>query len=184
MSTDRRSGREEVGISKLKYLKDYKHFELINDENLAEKRVCFEKEWNSKKYICGQRMVYTKPIRKMFQSFTEKDGKRCSMSTFLKYKPFHITDPTERQKESCLCKRCLNAHLLLSVINTFRKTTKLTHHLSVTMFMKQQHILFPGLLDNLEHYEIFEICLSVVARKRCVSMCLVCFYVFETKKVT
>ena len=86
-------------------------------------------------------MVYTKPIRKMFQSFTEKEGNCCSLSTFLKYKPFYITNPTEREKELCLCKRCLNAHLLLSGISIFRKTTKLTPHLSVKMFIKQQHVL-------------------------------------------
>ena len=101
------------------------------------------------KHICGQRMVYTKPIQKMFQSFTEKEGECCSLSTFLKYKTFYITNPTEREKESCLCKGCFNAHLLLSGIDIFRKTTRLTPDLSVIMFMKQQHIFFPGLLDDL-----------------------------------
>ena len=121
-------------------------------------------------------MVYTKPIRKMFQSFAEKEGKCCSLSTFLKCKPFYITNPTERDKESCLCKRCLNAHVLLSGINIFRKTTKLTHHLLVTMFMKQQHILFPGLLDDLKHYEIFQ------KYPECSSEMEVCYYVLETKE--
>ena len=70
-------------------------------------------------------MFYIKPIQKVFQSFTEKEGKCCSLSTFLKYNPFYITNPIEREKESCLCKRYLNAHLLLSDINIFCKTTKL-----------------------------------------------------------
>ena len=43
MITDRRSGRDEVRISTLKYLKDYKHFELTNDENLTEKEVVLRK---------------------------------------------------------------------------------------------------------------------------------------------
>ena len=72
MSTDQQPGRDKVRISKLKYLKDYKHFELINDENLAEKEVVLRTSETIKNYICGQRMVYTKPIRKMFQSFTQK----------------------------------------------------------------------------------------------------------------
>ena len=177
MSTDRRSGGDEVRISSLKYLKDYKHFELINDKNLTEKEVVLRKSGTMKKYICGQRMVYTKPIRKIFQSFTEKEGKCCSLSIFSKYKPFYIiTNPIEQEKEPCLCKRCLNAHLLLSGINIFRKTTKLTPHLSVTMFMKQQHTLFPGLLDDLKHYEIFE------KYPECTSEKEVCYYVFETKE--
>ena len=126
MSTNRRSGRDEIRISTLKYLKDHKHFELINDKNLTEKEVVLRKRGTIKKYICGRRMVYTKPIRKIFQSFTEKEGKCGSLSTFLKYKPFCITNPTESEKESCLCKRCLNADLLFSGINIFCKTTKLT----------------------------------------------------------
>ena len=115
----------------------------------------------------------------MFQSFTEKEGKCWSLSTFLKYKPFYITNPTEREKESCLCKRCLNAHLLLGGINIFHKTINLNPHLSVTMFTKQQHILFPGLLNDLEHYEIFE---KYVVIYECSSEKEVCHYVFETKE--
>ena len=101
MSTDWRSGRDEVRICKLKHLKDYEHFELINDENLAEKEVVLRKSGTIKKCICAQRMVYTKL---MFQSFTKKKGKCCSSSTFLKYEPFYITKPAERDKESSLCK--------------------------------------------------------------------------------
>ena len=44
-------------------------------------------------------MVYIKPIQKMFQSFTVKEGKCCSLSTFLKYNQFYITNPVEREKE-------------------------------------------------------------------------------------
>ena len=44
------------------------------------------------------------------------------------------------------------------------------------MFMKQQHILFPELLDNLEHYEIFE------KYPECSSKKEVCYYVFETEE--
>lgn len=38
-------------------------------------------------------MVYTKAIQEMFKPFTEKERKFCSLSTFLKYKPFCITNP-------------------------------------------------------------------------------------------
>ena len=46
-----------------------------------------------KKYISDQGMVYTKAIQEMFKPFTEKERKFCSLSTFLKYKPFYITNP-------------------------------------------------------------------------------------------
>ena len=42
--------------------------------------------------------------------------------------------------------------------------------------MKLQHIIFPGLLDDLEHYEIFE------KYPECSSEKEACYYVFETKK--
>ena len=70
----------------------------------------------------------------------------------------------------------MNGHLLLKGIDTFRKTTKSTPHLLVTRFMRQQHILFPGLLHDLEHYEIFKKYLE------CSSETEVNYYVFETKE--
>ena len=93
LSADQQSGRDEVRISKLQHLKDYKHFELTNDKNLAEKEVVLRKSRTIKKYICDQGMVYTKVIQEMFKPFTEKERKFCSLSTFLKYKPFYITNP-------------------------------------------------------------------------------------------
>ena len=45
---------------------------------------------------------------------------------------------TNRKKESCICKKCLNAHLLLAGINNFRKAQKLPLHISVTDFVNDQ----------------------------------------------
>ena len=44
------------------------------------------------------------------------------------------------------------------------------------MLMKQQHMVFPGLLDDLKHYEIFRKYPECCREKE------VCYYVFETKK--
>lgn len=79
-------------------------------------------------------------------------------------------------KELYLRKRRLNAHLLLSGINTICKTTKLSPRLSITMLMKQQHMVFLGLLDDLKHYEIFRKYPECSREKE------ICYYVFETKK--
>ena len=54
-------------ISNLTYLKDYRHIELKHDKNLAEKEVVLRKSETIRKDICVQRMVYTRPIQKMFQ---------------------------------------------------------------------------------------------------------------------
>ena len=112
MSTDRRSNRDEVRISKLEYLGNYAHCTNINDTNITEKEVVLRKTGTKKKYMTAQRMVYTRPVKKIYQAFVET-GFACSISTFIKYKPFYITATTEREKESCLYKKCLNAHLLL-----------------------------------------------------------------------
>ena len=68
----------------MKGLKGYKHFELINDKYSAEKKVVLRKSGTIRKYICGQLMVYTKPIRKMFQSFTEKGREMLVIVNILK----------------------------------------------------------------------------------------------------
>ena len=98
---------------------------------ITEKEVVLRKIRTKKKY-----MVYTRPMKKFYQAFVET-GFACSISTFIKYKPFYITAPTEREKESCLCKKCLNAHLLAG-ISDFRKAQKLPLHTSVTDFLNDQ----------------------------------------------
>ena len=137
MSTDRRSNRDEVRISKLEYLRDYAHCTNISDTNITEKEVVLGKTGTKKKYMTAQRTVYTRPVKKIYQAFVET-GFPCSISTFIKYKPFYITAPTEREKESCLCKKCLNEKLLLASINNFRKAQKLPAHTSVTDFLNDQ----------------------------------------------
>ena len=137
MSTDRRSNRDEVRISKLEYPRDYAHCTNISDTNITEKEVVLAKTGTKKKYMTAQRTVYTRPVKKIYQAFVET-GFPCSISTFIKYKPFYITAPTEREKESCLYKKCLNAHLILAGIKNFRKAPKLPFHRSVTDFLNDQ----------------------------------------------
>ena len=108
MSTDRRSNRVGARISKLEYLRDYAHCTNINDTNITKKEIVLRKTGTKKKYMTAQRMVYTCPVKKVYQAFVET-GFVCSISTFIKYKPFYITAPTEREKESFLFKKCLNA---------------------------------------------------------------------------
>ena len=121
----------------MEYLRDYAHCTNINDTNITKKEIVLRKTGTKKKYMTAQRMVYTCPVKKVYQAFVET-GFVCSISTFIKYKPFYITAPTEREKESCLCKKCLNAHLLLAGINNFRKAQKLALHISVTDFVNNQ----------------------------------------------
>ena len=111
-STDRRSGKDKVQISKMKYLQEYKHLKDIHDENITESSQVSKKTGNVKTYFSAQRMIYTKPMAQLHQKFLKSTESSCSLSTFKRYKPFYIGSPTEREKESCLCIRCQNAHLL------------------------------------------------------------------------
>ena len=122
-------------------------------------------------------MVYSKQIRKMYKEFTEKNNFKCSLCTFLKYKPFYITPPTEREKESCLCQYCANAHYLLKGINNYRKGMKLDPHTSVTDFLKID-ILCPGFMDN-DSYRSKTALYPEFTDKKAVN-----FYIFESKEET
>ena len=89
--------------------------------------------------MTAQRMVYTRPMKNIYQTFVNT-AFACSISTFINYKPFYITEPTEREKELCLCKKCLNAHLLLAGINNFQKAQKPPLHTSITDFLNDQDL--------------------------------------------
>ena len=111
-------------------------------------------------------MVYTRLVKKIYQAFVETRF-ACSISTFIKYNPFYITEPTEREKESCLCKKCLNAHLLLAGINNFQKAQKLSPFASVTDFLNNQ--------DSHDHRTKYP---------ECYDMSEVSFYVWKKKEET
>ena len=73
----------------------------------------------------------------------------------------HYTTFRER-KESCLCIKCQNVHLLLQGINTYRSTHNLSKHYSVTEFLNSEPPInsnnFPECNDTKEsRYFIFEI---------------------------
>ena len=107
-------------------------------------------------------MIYTKTRRKMPKDFVaSRDNIECSLSTFFRYQPFYITPPSEREKESCLCIKCQNVHLLLQGISTYRSTQNLSKHYSVTEFVNNEPPIssnnFPECNETKEiSYYIFE----------------------------
>ena len=111
----------------------------------------------------SERMMYTKTIRKMHTDFVaSRDNIQCSLSTFFRNKPFYITPPSEREKESSLCIKCQNVHLLLQGINTYRSTQNLCEYYSVTEFLNSEPPInsnnYPEQNDTKEiSYYIFEI---------------------------
>lgn len=75
-STDHRSGRDEVKISKRKYLEEYRHAQSIQDENIEMKEITLKKTGTKKTVMYVQRMVYTQPVRKLFDLFKEKESEK------------------------------------------------------------------------------------------------------------
>ena len=131
------------------------------------------KKTNKTHYIKAPRMVYTKSIEQLHLDFlNENPNTTCSRSTFIKYKPFYIEEATEREKQSCLCIVCQNAHTKLTGINNFRKVEKLKPILSVTEYLKSQkaetldHASYPERTSKKSvNYYVFETVLETYIYK-------------------
>ena len=64
-------------------------------------------------------------------------AENVSFSAFYTYKPYYMSKPTEKEKESCLCIDCLNPHLLLKSINVYRKSIDLQEYQSLTTYLNE-----------------------------------------------
>ena len=82
---------------------------------------------------------------------------------FYSYKPFYVSKPTEREKESCLCIDCLNPYLVLKSINKFRKSVDVHEYQFLTTYLdelsnidKDDNSLFPERENDKEaHYHVY-----------------------------
>ena len=136
ISNDRRNGRDVVRIPKLTYLSKYGG---LSDPNIEEEDVLLKKANKVKHHVKAPRMVYTKSLDRLHLDFLKAEPEIiCSRSTFFKFKPFYIEQPTEREKQSCLCIVCQNAHTKLEGINTFRRMEKLRPIVSASEYLLSQ----------------------------------------------
>ena len=69
-SRDKRSGRDEMCITKMKYMHVHKHTLDFEDENITE-FTKIKKNWTSKSYMKSQRMIYQHIHSENFQDFPE-----------------------------------------------------------------------------------------------------------------
>ena len=134
-TVDRRNGRDEAKIAKIMYQRDFRHLQGIPDENIKAKEIVLKKTGNKMEIMTAQKKIFNEPIRQLHQKFVATSGQDCSLSTFYKYKPFYVTLPTEREKETCLCMKCTNIHFLLDAINRYRKNSKLKVYESATQYL-------------------------------------------------
>ena len=107
-------------ITKRSFLEQHSN---IRDTNLIKKQV--KMKHSSKMIYTAPRMVYIESVRKLHDSFNKSRTTPVSLSTFFKYKPYYCVRPTDKGKQSCLCIKCLNPHLLLKSINFYRKSKSL-----------------------------------------------------------
>ena len=57
------------------------------------------------------RRIFTKTVHQLHGIVKNKTGIDISIGSILNLKPFYINKPSEREKESCMCKFCLNLRL-------------------------------------------------------------------------
>ena len=135
-STDKRSDRDAIYVSEMKYLQEYKQTLEFEDENISE-FANVKRNGNSKTYMRTQHLIYMEKNRKLHTKLLlSRENVHCSFSTFFKYKPFYITPLPEQEKETCLCIKCQNPNLLLRMIKTYCGLKNLMKHSSATQFIK------------------------------------------------
>ena len=117
----------------MSFFRDLK--EITDDNVREEEKTC--KKGSKVKMIVATKTIYTDSIRTLHKRFNEDQGHPISLSAFFKYKPFYVLKPSEKEKQSCLCIYCLNPHVILKAINTFRISCKLAPHDSLTGHLKE-----------------------------------------------
>ena len=117
----------------MSFFRDLK--EITDDNVREEEKTC--KKGSKVKMIVATKTIYTDSIRTLHKRFNEDEGHPISLSAFFKYKPFYVLKPSEKEKQSCLCIYCLNPHVILKAINTFRISRKLAPHDSLTGYLKE-----------------------------------------------
>ena len=115
-TVDRRNNRDHVSIPKDEYMKkldgvvppeDVRVDEYFSKRNITMVRVV--------------RKVSTKTIRQMHTLASKKIPSKVSLGMVFNCKPFYVVKPTEREKESCLCKFCLNLRLAFQAYQALLK---------------------------------------------------------------
>ena len=71
----------------------------------------------TKKVFYTGRKIHTDSLRALHRRFNAAQVENVSFSAFYICKPYSMSKPTEKEKESCICIDCLNLHLHLKSIN-------------------------------------------------------------------
>ena len=83
----------------------------LDDPNISE----MQKRESVK--LKAQRMIYSRQLRELYTGFCHSNPEiNVSMTLYHQCKPFYIFPPSEREKEGCLCIKCLNPHAIYSSV--------------------------------------------------------------------
>ena len=152
--------QQMVIISKCTFLQQYR---FITDENLMEKGVHLKN--GTKAFITDfGRKIYSDNFRALHRKFYATQTENVSFSVFYT-QAYYVSKPTEKKKESCMCINCLNPHLLLKLINTYRKSITLQEYQSLTTCVNELKV------DG-DNYDLFP---ETKGEKE------VCYYAYERK---
>lgn len=130
--TSNDSANSTKRITKMAFLKKFKH---ITDPEVREEEKALKS--GSKVMILATKRIYTDSVRKLHQRFNESCHNSVALSTFFNLKPFYCFQPSEKEKQSCLCINCLNPHVVLKSINLYRISQKLAPHDSLTCYLNK-----------------------------------------------
>ena len=95
----------------IKYLRKYKDLRLRSDAEIE-----FYTSKRRPHMVRSTRRISTKTGCQIQIKLAEI-GFEVSYGTIINLKSFYVQKPAEREKESCLCKFCLNLHLHLNKLN-------------------------------------------------------------------
>ena len=66
----------------------------------------------------AHRRITTIPYKVLHQDFQKLYNSSMSYGSFINRKPFYVLQATEKEKEMCLCSKCLNPHCLCKAIRS------------------------------------------------------------------
>ena len=115
VTVDRRNNRDVVKINRSEFLK-YEQLKTPS-ENIIE---YYTSKRNQQK-VKSTRYIATKTVREIQHTLETKHDLHFSLGIICSLKPFYIVPPSEREKESCLCKFCLNLHLKFDALQKHLK---------------------------------------------------------------
>jgi hypothetical protein len=112
VTVDRRNGRDHVAMREKLFKERFSHLTTPDDHEAPEAFI----DKRGRVMMKATRRIATVTIREMRNAVIERIGKIMSIGTVLNLRPFYVQPPSEREKESCLCKFCLNLRLKFNAV--------------------------------------------------------------------